>query len=248
MAKAYNARCLVLKKTKLRETDLIITMLASNGEQIRAVANGVRKPGNRIGARLEPFALVDVLLHEGRSLDTVREVRTVNTHASCREGLDRPACANVIVELLEKMGRDGAGLEERVFLMSNAALEALEHAPEERGALIVAAHIFKTLAMQGLAPATRNCALCGNSVEDPHTFDVAYGGVICSDCEARLNLIPQGKKLIVGWVDTLLYRTFDELILIDNAPQAELLACARQWISEYLSLNIKSIIFLNDLL
>ena len=56
MAKAYNERCIVLKHTKLGETDVIVTMLGGDGRQIRAVAKGLRKPGNRIGARLELFA------------------------------------------------------------------------------------------------------------------------------------------------------------------------------------------------
>ena len=72
MAKAYNERCIVLKHTKLGETDAIVTMLASDGSQVRAVAKGLRKPGNRIGARLELFCEADLLLHEGKSLDIVR--------------------------------------------------------------------------------------------------------------------------------------------------------------------------------
>ena len=44
MAKAYNERCIVLKHTKLGETDAIVTMLASDGSQVRAVAKGLRKP------------------------------------------------------------------------------------------------------------------------------------------------------------------------------------------------------------
>lgn len=46
MAKAYNERCIVLKHTKLGETDVIVTMLGGDGRQIRAVAKGLRKPGN----------------------------------------------------------------------------------------------------------------------------------------------------------------------------------------------------------
>ena len=38
MAKAYNERCIVLKHTKLGETDAIVTMLASDGSQVRALS------------------------------------------------------------------------------------------------------------------------------------------------------------------------------------------------------------------
>ncbi|TLM78904.1 MAG: hypothetical protein FDZ70_03415 [Actinobacteria bacterium] len=67
----YSARALVLRKTKLGETDLILTLLAEDGRQLRAVARGARKPGSRFGARLEPGAVGDLLLHTGRTLDHV---------------------------------------------------------------------------------------------------------------------------------------------------------------------------------
>ena len=100
MAKAYNERCIVLKHTKLGETDVIVTMLASDGSQVRAVAKGLRKPGNRIGARLELFCEADLLLHEGKSLDIVREVKTVATNAVIRDELERTASASVAAELV----------------------------------------------------------------------------------------------------------------------------------------------------
>lgn len=247
MAKAYNARCLVLKKTKLRETDLIVTMLSDEGMQIRAVANGVRKPGNRIGARLEPFAVVNVLLHQGRSLDTVREVTSELTMSACREGLERPACASVVAELLEKLGRDGAPLDGRVFPMSVTALETIAREPIEHAGVFVAAHIFKTVAMQGFTPSTRACAVCGKSVEHPSAFDVALGGVVCSDCQTKLGIRFQDASAQIAWVDTLLYSTFEQLAAIESCPQRLLLELAQRWIREHLSLNIKSVVFLNGL-
>ena len=76
MAGSYRARCIVLAKTKLGEADLILTMLAQDGTQIRGVAKGARKPGNkRFGARLEPFSVVELQLYPGRSLETITEAR-----------------------------------------------------------------------------------------------------------------------------------------------------------------------------
>ena len=58
----YTARALVLRKTKLGETDLVLTLLAEDGSQMRAVAKGARKPANAFSARLELYSVVDVLL------------------------------------------------------------------------------------------------------------------------------------------------------------------------------------------
>ena len=121
----YPTRALVLRKTKLGETDTILTLLASDGHQVRAVAKGLRKPGGRFGARLEPFAVVDLLLHTGRSLDIVTEVQTVATHALLREDFDRSAAASVVVDVLDKISVEGQP-EPQLFALSTTALDVME--------------------------------------------------------------------------------------------------------------------------
>ena len=72
-SRTYRTKALVLDKTKLKETDLILTMLDERGRQVRAVAKGARKPGGRLAARCELFCTVDMLLAHGRSLDVVSQ-------------------------------------------------------------------------------------------------------------------------------------------------------------------------------
>ena len=74
---------------------------------MRAVAKGLRKPGGRFGGRLEPYAVVDLLLHTGRSLDVVTEAVTVAGHAGLRENFDRSAAAGVVADMLDKISLEG---------------------------------------------------------------------------------------------------------------------------------------------
>src|SRR5699024_7709807 len=48
---------------------------------IRAVAKGVRRTKSRFGSRLEPFMLVDLQCHVGRSLDIVTQVELIEPFA-----------------------------------------------------------------------------------------------------------------------------------------------------------------------
>ena len=73
----YSVRGIVLRKTKLAETDLIVTLLADDGTQRRAVAKGARKPSSTFASRLELYAEADLLCSVGRSLDVVKEARLV---------------------------------------------------------------------------------------------------------------------------------------------------------------------------
>ncbi|PMC75402.1 DNA repair protein RecO, partial [Brachybacterium sp. UMB0905] len=72
--KLYRDDAIVLRTHPLGEADRIITLLTRRHGKVRAVAKGVRRTGSRFGARLEPFSLVDVQLHAGRSLHTVTQV------------------------------------------------------------------------------------------------------------------------------------------------------------------------------
>ncbi|MFQ9180415.1 MAG: DNA repair protein RecO [Eggerthella lenta] len=76
----YDARAIVLRKTKLGESDLILALLAEDGSQIRAVAKGARKPASSFAARLELYSVVDLLVARGRSLDIVKEARLVESN------------------------------------------------------------------------------------------------------------------------------------------------------------------------
>ena len=58
-ADTYSLQALVLRKTKLGETDLIVTLLAQDGRQVRAVAKGARKPNSSFASRLEIFSEVE---------------------------------------------------------------------------------------------------------------------------------------------------------------------------------------------
>ena len=84
VSRAYRDRGIVLRTHRLGETDRIVTFLLEGRGKVRAVAKGVRRPGSRIGARLEPFSHVDLELHEGRSLDIVRQVESIDTNEALR--------------------------------------------------------------------------------------------------------------------------------------------------------------------
>ena len=98
-ARTYHARALVLDRTKLGETDLILTLLAQDGRQLRCVAKGARKPGGRLAARVELFCECDFLIARGRSLDVVSEAGLVDAHSRLRGDLARVSAASAVCEV-----------------------------------------------------------------------------------------------------------------------------------------------------
>ena len=140
--RTFRTTAIVLDTTKLAEQDLILTMLAESGAQVRAVAKGARKPGGRLAARAELFCESDFLIAEGKSLGIVSEASTVDPHEGLRGDLERVSAASAICEA----GRLTCFEETEdpfLFNICRAALGACERAADLALLdLIVAAYTF----------------------------------------------------------------------------------------------------------
>ena len=181
---AYRLRALVLRKTKLGETDLILTLLAEDGRQVRAVAKGARKPGTRLGGRLEQLATVDLMLNTGRNLEIITEAQVRERRAGLLADYDRLTAGSVVADVLEKLSVESQ-TEERLFGLAEASLDALASADGEAITALVAAFLVKALAMAGYRPALATCAACAESDVDTQVFSFAAGGALCGECAER---------------------------------------------------------------
>ena len=94
----YRDQGVVLRTIKLGETDRIVTILTQGHGKIRAVAKGVRKPGSRFGARLEPTSHVALQIYRGRELDIVTQTETIDANRALREHY---GCLTHSVSMLE---------------------------------------------------------------------------------------------------------------------------------------------------
>lgn len=177
----YPLRALVLRKTKLGEADLIVTLLAADGRQVRAVAKGARKTRSKLGARVEPFTVLDLLLATGRTLEVISEAETVASHDAIRGDLDRTGAASVVTDLLDKVSQEGQA-EPRLFEMALVTLDVMQEARIEDLRAVVAAFLVKSLAMHGYRPTLDACAGCGCADEAAEGFSLASGGVLCRAC------------------------------------------------------------------
>ena len=100
----YRDRAVVLRQHKLGEADRIVTLLTREHGLVRAVAKGVRRTRSKFGARLEPFAHIDVQLHPGRNLDIVTQVQAIDAFATdIVSDYGRYTCACAVLETAERL-------------------------------------------------------------------------------------------------------------------------------------------------
>jgi DNA repair protein RecO (recombination protein O) len=173
----YRDRGIVLRTIKLGEADRIITFATEGRGKVRAVAKGVRKTKSKFGARLEPLTHVSLLLYEGRELDIVTQVETIDAFRSVREDLDRLTQAMALLEAVDHLVQEGHE-NPRLLQMLLGALRTLDAGPAP---LVVPAFFWKLLAQEGFHPLLDECASCGED-NDLVAFDLEIGGGLCRGC------------------------------------------------------------------
>src|SRR4029078_9056652 len=174
----YRERAVVLRQHKLGEADRIVTLLTRDHGLVRAVAKGVRRTRSKFGARLEPFAHIDVQLHPGRNLDIGPEVQAVDAFATdIVNDYGRYTCACAVLETAERLAGEGRAPVPALHRLTVAALRAGGRGGRPRE-LVLDAYLLRAMGIAGWAPALTECARC--AAPGPHrAFHVAAGGSVC---------------------------------------------------------------------
>lgn len=246
-SRTYRTKAIVLDKTKLRETDLIFTLVAESGRQLRAVGKGARKPGSRLAARCELGCEVDLLLAHGRSLDVVAEATLVEAPLGAAPSYELLTAASALADVAQACCYEDAD-DPYVYAITRRALQVLGGACGELDGphldVVVAAYVFKLLSHLGYRPDYSACVACG----DPAVsyFSAVAGGLLCASCASS---VPGAEELdagMVGWLRSLMALRFDELVTAPcDVPTATyLLALAHVWAATHLDCRLRALEFL----
>ncbi len=241
--RTYRSRAIVLDRTKLGETDLILTLLADDGRQLRCVAKGARKPGGKLAGKVQLFSECDLLLAKGRSLDVVAEASLLDPHQALRGELERVSAASAVCEVARLCCFEDA---EDPFLpaITSRALKACEEARDRSHLdLVDAAYCFKVLAHGGWRPELSGCCACGDPA--PSRFSPLAGGLLCESCSRDVAGAEPVSPSQVAWLRALLSSTFDDLLAagIDEETGVWLLSCAHRWAATHLDARLRAMEF-----
>lgn len=242
-SRTYRTRAIVLDKTKLKETDLILTLLGESGRQIRAVAKGARKPGGRLAARCELCCEVDLLLAHGRNLDVVSQADLLAAPLGAQPSYELLSAGSAVVEVAERCSFEDAD-DPFVFSITRAVLSAMQGADAQHLDLLVAAYVFKLLSHLGYRPDYESCVACGD--EDPRWFSAVAGGVLCGSCASSVAGAEELDPVVLAWLSSLISLRFGELLEaeIDAFTATHLLALAHVWAATHLDCRLRALEFL----
>lgn len=246
--KTYKTRGIVLRKTKLAEKDLIVTVLDESGSLVRAVAKGARRPGGSYAARLELFSAVDLMLAQGRNLDVITSATFAGDTVRAPFGIEQAACASALAELLVTLAQEDLP-HDRLYAMAKAAFGGIGASEPLEALKLACSALLKALAYAGFRPSFSECVLCGSRVAleggGQVPFTVADGGVVCGSCRQPSDAMRLDAHML-SWADALMRSRFEDVRAfdVDAATLFAVLHLTRQWVQTHAGKNLKSLDFL----
>lgn len=235
-----NDQGIVLRGYPFGESHRVVVLLSPTHGKLRTVAKGVRKTKSRFGGRLEPFTHVDIVLYEGKNLDTVTQVSIINAFPHLRNDLDRVLAASTMIEVVDVVAQEDEP-SNRLFLLLHKGLSVLDAADPHPD--LVTSFLLKAADIIGVAPSFDSCAGCGRS-DGLHRFSFADGGSVCENCR-----LPGAYALRAGVVPYLAAVAAADLGGLPEANESlsrEALGVTKRFVEYHLERELESLVMLND--
>jgi DNA repair protein RecO (recombination protein O) len=230
---------IVLRGYPFGESHRVVVLLSPNNGKLRTVAKGVRKTKSRFGGRLEPFTHVDVMLYEGKNLDTITQVSIINAVPHVRNALERVLAASTMIEVVDAVAQEDEP-SQRLFLLLQRGLTVLDHVDPHDD--LITSFLLKIADILGIAPSLDSCAGCGRS-DGLTRFSFSAGGSLCDQCR-----IPGAYALRSGLVEYLSVVARSELHTLpdsDRSMSREALGVTKRFMEYHLERELESLVMLD---
>ena len=245
---AFVTTGLVLKETRYKESDGILTILTPELGVISASAQSSLRLKSKLFSACGLFCYSEFTLVPGRNMYTVREAEVKNVFHGISASIEGMSLAMYMAEMAMTLSPTGQEAQRELRLLLNCFYMVSESKTDLR--VIKAVFELRTMSECGFMPQIVCCRDCG--VYDGAAFylDVQEGHLLCADCAAK-----QGKTCNLD--QGALY-ALRHICLVDDkkifafkisvGSLEKLAAVAEQYALVHLDKPLKSYDFLKSLL
>lgn len=224
---------LVLREVRFRESDRILTVLTADSGKLTLSAHGALSKKSRIAAATQQLTFSELTLFEKNGRYAVREGSVKESFQGLRQDLERFALASYFAECLERFAGEDQPEPELMQLGLNCIF-ALSEGLGSCGKIKTA---FETrlAGIEGYAPLTEGCAVCGRPDLREPRFLPEEGRLVCRACRQSGRALPlteDGVSVLRYLLEAPAKRILafrlpeDELHLLEKVSEEWLLRCA----------------------
>jgi len=198
----HESDSIILKTYPLAEADRIVVFFSRDYGKLRGVANGVRKPGSRFGASLEPLARsrVQFFRKETSELVRIRATSLIDSPMRLFEDYDRALLAAHVADLVDRFLPDHE-VQDSVFRLFTLVRECLAAGYSQE----ITRCYFEVwmLRLAGILPDLFVCSGCRRrlSAGEIRSLQPGLTQVACAPCSRGEGTdVPPETIEVLGWV------------------------------------------------
>lgn len=180
---------IVIKRMNFGEADRILTILTERFGKVKAIAKGVRKTKSRLAGSLEPFMVLDLQLHEGKTFYIVTGAVIEKEFPDLHKNLQKTSQAFYIGEIADKIMQE----DQRVNGVFEIFTEGLEEIEQSGSEFLLRIFELRIIEASGFKPELYQCVHCKEKITpDDNFWDSVEGGLICQTCQQKFH---HGKRI-----------------------------------------------------
>lgn len=179
-----------LKNYPLNDNDSIVVMFSKTKGLMRAVAKGAKRPKSKLGGRIQMFIANELMLLEGKNLDTIAQAQSLNTFSKIRGDLDKLSYSMYIAELVNNFCSSEYNKDENykeIYDLIFYTYEKIASAKTKEEIILTTLKFqIKLMNFLGWGLDFSYCSKCQKDIEDDINqscfYSFSLGGFLCAHC------------------------------------------------------------------
>lgn len=216
----FTGNCLILRETRYKESDRILTVLTADRGKLTVKARGALRKSSPVSAATQQLIFSELTLFENRGKLTVNEAITKECFEGLRKDFAAYALGCYFAEVTEAMTREEVP-EPAVLQLVLNCLYALSNGLRPPK-FIKAAFELRLASILGYMPDLSACKICGDTNPAHPAFGISSGHLCCREC----------RDSSVGITDPLTPDALRVMRYIISAPPKQILSCMPEKNSE----------------
>ncbi len=186
----YKTEGIIIKRSNFGESSLILNIYTREYGKIEAVARSARKVRGKLKGHLELFLHTDLILANGRNIDTITSSMTTEPFFNLRKDLKLLFSAHFIVELADKITEERYkdsrmfNLLGRIFyFFDGLGKEDRKKGYDLKLKLAILLYQIHIADLSGFSSHLDKCVYCSKKISpDDNYFSFSFGGIMDGGC------------------------------------------------------------------
>ena len=239
---------LVLKETRYKESDRILTILTPGLGVISASAQSSLRLKSKLFSACGLFCYSEFTLVPGRNMYTVREAAVKNVFHGISSSIEGMSLAMYLAEMAAALTPTGQEAERELRLLLNCLYMLSERSYPCRQ--LKAIYELRALTLAGYMPDVLACAGCGKYEGGDFYLDPVEGRLLCADCAEKARHITNLDNGALYALRHICLAEDKKLFGFKISPESlkELSRTSEQYTLAHLEHGLKSLDFLKSVL